>query len=336
MALSPEAAGRIYLAMVNGNGHFSVLHNLARFEEPPGMRSRAGGHLVAFEGEVRDDYGLPRLLQFDEADDELFALDSFSPPDIRAAALFYFPGGKNDRRFLNKITSSPPGGKRYSRLIPIPTEWGPYFLDQPNFGTTFRQLVKLMHEEDRKDLLWHCAASLIYVCGSPDSKARRPVSTMSSKWRRVAYSQSTRHWATAQWEGHAATKEADARQKDPPAPVANGFDQVFGRAGRQPGVLPKRPHVQTSAPAKQQASQSSVAPGRRDRVGNGGQSGGRPATGHAAAAHNLPPTPLEANIDIFTALLKAQSDAQIVINDANHQNFIAFIRSRTQDVIYGA
>ena len=31
VALSPEAAGRIYLAMVYGDGHFSVLHNLARF-----------------------------------------------------------------------------------------------------------------------------------------------------------------------------------------------------------------------------------------------------------------------------------------------------------------
>ncbi len=51
-ALGPEAAGRIYLAMVNGNGSFLVLHNLARFEEPAGMRSRAGGRIVAFKGEI--------------------------------------------------------------------------------------------------------------------------------------------------------------------------------------------------------------------------------------------------------------------------------------------
>jgi hypothetical protein len=153
---------------------------------------------------------------------------------------------------------------------------------------------------------------------------------MSSTWRRVAYLQATRHWATAQWEGHAATKEADAWQKDPPAPVANGFDQVFGRAGRQPGVVPKRPQAQTLAPAKHRANHSSVAPGRRVRVGNGGQPGGRPATGHAAAAHNLPPTPHEANIDIFTVLLKAQSNTQIAINDTNHQNFIAFHMATAQ------
>ncbi len=40
-ALGPEAAKRIYLAMVNGDGSFLVLHNLARFEEPAGMRSQA-------------------------------------------------------------------------------------------------------------------------------------------------------------------------------------------------------------------------------------------------------------------------------------------------------
>ncbi len=67
-ALGPEAAKRLYLAMVNGDGSFWVLHNLARFEEPAGMRSRAGGCIMVFEGEVRDDFGLPRLLQFDEPD----------------------------------------------------------------------------------------------------------------------------------------------------------------------------------------------------------------------------------------------------------------------------
>ena len=35
-------------------------------------------------------------------------------------------------------------------------------------------------------------------------------------------------------------------------------------------------------------------------------------------------------MDIFTALLKAQADAQIAINDANHQNFIAFHTTTAQ------
>ncbi len=88
-ALGSETAGRIYLAMVNGDGSFLVLHNLARFEEPAGMRSWVGGRIVVFEGEVRDNFGLPRLLQFNKPDNNLFALDSFPLPALHGAAMFY-------------------------------------------------------------------------------------------------------------------------------------------------------------------------------------------------------------------------------------------------------
>jgi hypothetical protein len=92
-ALRLEAAKRIYLAVVNGNGSFSVLHNLARFKEPAGTRSWAGGRIMAFEGEVRDNFSLPRLLQFDEPDDDLFALDLFPLRALHSAAIFYHQEG---------------------------------------------------------------------------------------------------------------------------------------------------------------------------------------------------------------------------------------------------
>ncbi len=75
--------------MVNGDGSFSVLHNLARFEEPAGMKSWVGGRIVAFKGEIRVDFGLPCLLQFKEPDNKLFALDSFPIPALHDAAIFY-------------------------------------------------------------------------------------------------------------------------------------------------------------------------------------------------------------------------------------------------------
>ncbi len=65
-------------------------------------------------------------------------------------------------------------------------------------------------------------------------------------------------------------------------------------------------------------------------MGSGGQSGGRPAIGHAGVAHNLPPSPRKANIGVSTALLKAQSDAQIAINNTNHRNFIVFHMATAQ------
>ncbi len=148
-ALGPEAASRIYLAMVNGDGSFSVLHNLAPFEELVGMRSRAGGRIVAFEGKIRDDFGLPHLLWFKEPDNKLFALDSFPIPALHDAAIFYHQDGENDLRFHNKVVPSPPGGQRYCRLIPVPTKWAPWFLDNLDLGTTFRRLIVLMQEVER-------------------------------------------------------------------------------------------------------------------------------------------------------------------------------------------
>jgi hypothetical protein len=136
-ALGPEAAERIYLAMVNGDGSFSVLHNLARFKKPVGMRSRAGGRIMAFKGEVQDNFGLPRLLQFNEPDDDLFTLNSFPLPALHSAAIFYHQDGENGLRFHNKVVPSPPSGQRYSCLILVPTEWAPWFLDNSDLDTTF-------------------------------------------------------------------------------------------------------------------------------------------------------------------------------------------------------
>ncbi len=62
---------------------------------------------MVFEGEVRDDVGLPRLLQFDELDNDFFALDSFPLPALHGVAMFYHQDGENNLRFHNKVIPSP-------------------------------------------------------------------------------------------------------------------------------------------------------------------------------------------------------------------------------------
>ncbi len=210
-ALGPEAARWIYLAMVNGDGSSLVLHNLARFKKPAEMRSRAGGRIVAFKGEVQEDFGLPHLLQFDEPDNNLFALDLFPLPALYGVAMFYHRDGENDLRFHNKIIPSPPGKQRYSRLILVPTEWAPWFLDNPDLGTTFWRLIFLMQEaeQDDRELLQHFAASITYACGLPDPRANSPVSALSSKWRRVTYT--IRPPFTGRWRSGRATRSSMIR-----------------------------------------------------------------------------------------------------------------------------
>ncbi len=168
---------------------------------------------MVFEGEVREDFGLPCLLQFDKPDDDLFALDSFPLPALHSAAIFYHQDEENDLRFHNKVVPSPPSGWRYSRLIPGPTKWAPWFLDNLDVGTTFRRLIFLMQEAEQEDreLLRHFAASITYACGLLDPRANRPVSALLSKWQQVNYSKATLHWATAQWEGHAVVNDTVAQ-----------------------------------------------------------------------------------------------------------------------------
>ncbi len=314
MALGPEAAERIYLAMVNGNESFLVLYNLARFKELAGMRNQAGGRIMAFKGEVQDNFGLPRLLQFDKPDDNLFALELFPLPALHSMAIFYHQDGENDLRFHNKVIPSPPSGQRYSRLIPVSTEWAPWFLDNPDLGTTFRRLIFLMQEAEQEDreLLRHFSASITYACGLPDPRANRPVSALSSKWRQVNYSKATLHWATAQWEGHTFVNDTVAQQKQPLAPAADEFDRLFGRARTPAGVLPPIHGARGSHRHRMQLASALLSPDRLRGGGSGGSNNPPPR-------HGL----CDTDIGIFTAMLKAQSDAQIAISKANHQNFIA-------------
>ena len=55
---SPE---RAYLVIMNGGTQMSVIHHLFWWKAPDGVRSRLNGRKVAFEGEVLDAHGLPRL-----------------------------------------------------------------------------------------------------------------------------------------------------------------------------------------------------------------------------------------------------------------------------------
>ncbi len=187
---------------------------------------------MAFKGEVRDDFGLPRLLQFDKLDNNFFAIDSFPLPALHGAAMFYHQDRENNLQFHNKVVPSPPSGQRYSRLIPVPTKWAPWFLDNPDLCTTFLHIIFLMQEaeQDDRELLRHFSASITYACGLLNPRANHPVSALSSKWQRVNYSKATLHWARAQWEGHVVVNDTVAQRKQPSAPAADEFDRLFGGA----------------------------------------------------------------------------------------------------------
>jgi hypothetical protein len=73
-AITDGAPERAYLVVMNRGAHMSVIHHLFRWKAPDGGHSRLDRRIVAFEGEVLDAHGLPRLWRFAEEEEKLLQL----------------------------------------------------------------------------------------------------------------------------------------------------------------------------------------------------------------------------------------------------------------------
>ncbi len=183
------------------------------------------GRTEAFEGEVLDGHGLPRLWRFAEEEEKLLQLWPLAANVLEYAAMFYRDGDRDDE-FHNRQT--PPLGGRLPTvqtclcLIPIPVGWAPMFLDYPPMGVVYRRLIQLMVLTADAAGRHHFRAfgeGVALACGS--------LSAADSSCKRVAYGKATLSAATAAWEGHrpGASKPPPPRT-EPRAPT--NFDNLFG------------------------------------------------------------------------------------------------------------
>jgi hypothetical protein len=102
-AITDGAPEWVYLVVMNGGAHMSVIHHLFWWKAPDGGRSRL------FEGEVLYAHGLPRLWRFAEEEEKLLQLRPLSAEALEYAAMFYQDGDRDDE-FHNRQT--PPLGGR--------------------------------------------------------------------------------------------------------------------------------------------------------------------------------------------------------------------------------
>jgi len=96
----------------------------------------------------------------------------------------------NDRKntFLVDPAITVKANGAVTRLIPIPLEWAPMFLDGPNFGTAFRRIFDLydsLDEDDRSDL-YPIVEMKGMACCTADTSNMAP-STLSTQWTRLTY-----------------------------------------------------------------------------------------------------------------------------------------------------
>ncbi len=145
--ITDRAPERVYLVVMNRGHHMSVIHHLFRWKAPEGGRSRIDGRIVAFEGEILDGHGLPRLWSFAEDEERLLQLRPISVEALEYAARFYRNGDRDDV-FHDRHTL--PLGVRGAtvqtcqRLIPIPVGWAHMFLDNSPMGVAYRRMLQLM------------------------------------------------------------------------------------------------------------------------------------------------------------------------------------------------
>jgi hypothetical protein len=201
-ALGPKAKGRTYLAMLNAEGIFLVMHGLQWWAGAPGRARNQRGKVVAFEGEVRMGTNVPNLWRFEEPEEQLLQLLTLLPVLLSDTARYY-EDRANDNYYCTTVAPDA-GGAGWApscgRLIPIPVKWAPMFLDYPDSGTAFCRLVDLVNlvDEVERGKFTYLARSVAYACLS-DSKDEHPVSTMSARWKRLVMSRTTRTWATSAW-----------------------------------------------------------------------------------------------------------------------------------------
>jgi hypothetical protein len=241
-ALGPKATERTYLAMLNAEGVFSVLHGLQWWAEAPGGPRNQRGRIVAFEGEVRMGTGIPNLWRFKEPDDQLFRL-LILPQLLLSDTARYYKDEVNAEYYRTTVTpdaGGPGWAPACGRLIPIPVEWASMFLDYPDLGTAFRRLVDLVNlvNEAERDKYTYLARSVAYACLSA-SKEEHPLSTMSVQWKRMVMSRVTKMWAKSAWMGQSSPDKAE--EEDRPSasaspPTISNFSNIFGGQARRTAV----------------------------------------------------------------------------------------------------
>jgi hypothetical protein len=214
-ALVPSAAStRAYLVVMNNDVGFSVLHHLQRMDQ-----EICPGDPVVFT----------------EAEDTLFK--HFHLPTVRLAethARYRSRADGNDQlpTFMvdPSITTQVTGA--VTRLIPIPLEWAPMFLDGPTFGMAFRRMFDLLdslEEEDQNKLL-PILEMMGMACCAADESDMAP-STLSSQWTRLTHHTRTKEWAAEVWAWHSDPVEQSL--SDMEAPTQFPSDQLQGLFGQR-------------------------------------------------------------------------------------------------------
>jgi hypothetical protein len=148
-ALLPRSQEEAYLAVLNTDRHMLVVHSLVRLETKLWPSNPIKGKIAAFKGEVQSGGSTPNLVVFDK-DSEIFVLALFPVINLGAVVEYHAGHSKNlpgvDQAIKDNLGEDDDNTVQVRKVMPIPTEWVPLFLDNPTLGTAIARLNALVDE----------------------------------------------------------------------------------------------------------------------------------------------------------------------------------------------
>jgi hypothetical protein len=196
VALEPKfSEGAVYLAILGDRHTVSVLHSLCRLKTPLRAKNPVIGKVAAFVGEVRPKDFTPNMVYFDEDTD----LATRKTHVVKFDTVFnYINRHKRSPKADEMVDEGDVHMREVSPLMPVPSEWALFFLDNPSILTAMERVKALMKTLNGSELRRYLPlAENLAVAARRDNNE----SILSINGAHMlAYAQPVKRCAEALWE----------------------------------------------------------------------------------------------------------------------------------------
>ncbi len=285
--------------------------------------------MVAFGGEVRTNDCTPDVFVFKEDEGALFRRLYLPRVSVTETVKAYKQDSKGDyaHTFVLDPTVKDRKAKPTTRMMPIPLEWAPMFVDNPNFlGTAIQRMKDLfmsVTDDERYRLVKIFGMMTRACCATKASDGAD--STLAIDWRRLKYHAKTWAWAEERW----VLLRSDVGKDEDPMEQSNHKD--YGELFR---AEPARPSVVIPSARPNLGLQEWRPPCKAPNEGTPTIASQRPASRAAGTGSGPPgdktgpvPGDMGGITDLLVQVLRAQADSNFTMHQSFQTTMLENIRA---------
>jgi hypothetical protein len=207
--------------------------------------------VVAFRGEVWTNDGTPDVFVFKEDEGALFKRLYLPRVSAMETVKAYKQDSKGDyaHTFVLNPTIKDWKAKPTTRMMPIPLELAPMFVDNPDFGMAIQRMRGLFMSitDDERYRLVEIFGMMTRACCAVKASDGAD-STLAVNWQRLTYHAKTRVWAEEKW----VLLRSDIGKDEDPMEQSNHEDygELFQAELARPSVVIPRALQEWHSPCK--------------------------------------------------------------------------------------